>query len=282
MQYQTKPLADALGIEVSGIDLRRADAGAAAELHRLFVDNGVICFRGQDLDPPAFLDAARRFGEPIVQIYGQFNLPGHPEIGVLTSEDGDTAGTGERKIRGTSWHTDASYFERPPKATMLHALIVPPDGGDTDFLSMAAAYDALPAGTKSRIDPLVAIHNYESTRSPRKLIKRSDEQVERFPENMRHPLIRTNPDTGRKAIYLNPIRVECIDGLERRESDGLLDELMAHCVQPRFQYRHKWSPGDVVIWDNRSVLHQANDDYDWRRNKRRLLRIMLEGERPRH
>jgi taurine dioxygenase len=280
MHYRTRPLADALGIEVSGIDLRRADAGAAKELYRLWVDNSVICFRGQDLDPSAFIGAARRFGEPIVQIYGQFNLPDFPEIGVLTSEDGDTAGTGERKIRGTSWHTDASYFERPPKATMLHALIVPPDGGDTDFLSMAAAYDALPGATKKRIDSLVAIHNYESTRSPRKLIKRSEDQVERFPENMGHPLVRTNPDTGRKSVYLNPIRVECIDGMARQDSDGLLDELMTHCLQPRFQYRHKWSPGDVLIWDNRSVLHQANDDYDWRRNKRRLLRIMLEGERP--
>ncbi len=280
MQYQTKPLADALGIEVSGADLRRMDEAEAAALYRLFVDNGVICFRGQDLDPAAFVAAARRFGDPIVQIYGQFNMPDHPEIGLLTSEDGDTAGTGERKIRGTSWHTDASYFERPPKATMLHALIVPPDGGDTDFLSTAAAYEALSGDIKRRIDPLIAIHNYESTRSPRKLIKRTGDQIERFPENMRHPLVRTNPDTGRKALYLNPIRVECVDGMARRESDRLLDELLTHCLQPRFHYRHKWSPGDVVIWDNRSVLHQANDDYDWRRNKRRLLRIMLEGERP--
>ena len=281
MHYKTNSLADALGIEITGVDLRRTDDATAAELYRLFVDNSVICFRGQDLDPDSFVNAARRFGEPIVQIYGQFNLPDFPEIGVLTSEDGDTAGTGKRKIRGTSWHTDASYFERPPKATMLHALIVPPDGGDTDFLSVAAAYDALPDDTKRKIDPLVAIHNYESSRSPRKLIKRSGDQVERFPENMRHPLVRTNPDTGRKALYLNPIRIECIEGMEREESDHLLDALLSHCQDASFQYRHKWSPGDVVIWDNRSVLHQANDDYDWTRNKRRLLRIMLEGERPR-
>lgn len=281
MQYRTNPLADALGIEITGIDLRGADNATAAELYCLFVENSVICFREQDLDPETFLNAAQQFGEPILQIYGQFNLPDFPAIGVLTSEDGDTAGTGKRKIRGTSWHTDASYFERPPKATMLQALVVPPDGGDTDFLSMAAAYEALSEDMKRKIDPLIAIHNYESTRSPRKLIKRSGDQIERFPENMRHPLVRTNPDTGRKALYLNPIRVECIDGMERGESDRLLDELLAHCQNAGFQYRHKWSPGDVVIWDNRSVLHQANDDYDWKRHKRRLLRIMLEGERPR-
>ncbi|MCG8544894.1 MAG: TauD/TfdA family dioxygenase, partial [Alphaproteobacteria bacterium] len=126
MQFETKPLADALGIEVSGIDLRRADKDAAAELYRLFAEHSVICVRDQDLEPQDFLQVGQAFGEPIVQIYGQFNLPDFPEIGVLTSEDGDTAGTGERKIRGTSWHTDASYFERPPKATMLHALVVPP------------------------------------------------------------------------------------------------------------------------------------------------------------
>ncbi|MFT5449626.1 MAG: taurine dioxygenase [Gammaproteobacteria bacterium] len=280
MNFKTKPLATALGVEVSGLDLRRADARTMAKLYRLFVENSVICFRDQDLEAQEFLDIAGSFGEPIVQIYGQFNLPNFPQIGVLTSEDGDAAGKGERKIRGTSWHTDASYFERPPKATMLHALVVPPDGGDTDFLSMAAAYEALPEETRLRLDPLVAIHNYESSRSPRKLIKRSADQIERFPENMGHPLIRTNPDTARKSIYLNPIRVECIDGMQRGESDALLDEVIAHCLQPEFQYSHKWSAGDIVVWDNRSVLHQANDDYDWQRHKRRLIRIMLEGDRP--
>jgi taurine dioxygenase len=280
MNFETKPLAKALGIEVSGIDLRRADADTMQRLYRLFVEHSVLCIRGQELEAQDFLDIADSFGEPIVQIYGQFNLPDFPQIGVLTSEDSDSAGKGERKIRGTSWHTDASYFERPPKATMLYALVVPPDGGNTDFLSMAAAYEALPEKKRAQLDPLVAIHNYESTRSPRKLIKRSADQIERFPENMGHPLIRTNPDTGRKAVYLNPIRVECIDGMERSESDALLDELMAHCMQPEFQYSHQWSAGDVLMWDNRTVLHQANDDYDWRRNKRRLIRIMLEGERP--
>lgn len=280
MAYQAEKLTDAVGMEITGIDLRETDAETGAELHRHFVENGVLCIRDQSLEPGEFLAAARFFGEPIVQIYGQFNMPDHPEIGLLTSEDTDSAGTGERKIRGTSWHTDASYFEQPPKATILHALIVPPDGGDTEFLSTAAAYDALPENTKQRINPLKAVHNYQSSRSPRKLIKRSADQVERFPEGILHPVARRNPDTDRRAIYLNPIRVECIDGYERAESDALLDDLTAHCLKPEFQYRHKWRVGDVVMWDNRTVLHQANDDYDWRQHKRRLMRIMLEGERP--
>ena len=121
MNFQTQPLAKSLGIEVSGLSLTRIDTDTAARLYRLFVEHSVICFREQDLEPQAFLDAAQNFGEPIVQIYGQFNLQGFPQIGVLTSEDADTANNGERKIRGTSWHTDASYFERPPKAT--HSIV---------------------------------------------------------------------------------------------------------------------------------------------------------------
>lgn len=97
---------------------------------------------------------------------------------------------------------------------------------------------------------------------------------------MHHPLVRTHPETGQKALYLNPIRMECIDGIPREESDRLLDFLHDHVTQPRFEYRHQWRPGDVLMWDNRSALHQANDDYDWRTQARRLLRIMLEGEAP--
>ncbi|MDH3701692.1 MAG: TauD/TfdA family dioxygenase [Alphaproteobacteria bacterium] len=275
------PLSEALGVEVRGVDLAApVDDATAAALNRAFVDGVVICLRGQTLDAPAFLRAAAMFGTPFAQIYGQFNLADHPEIGVLTHRDTDSAGTGERKIRGTSWHTDASYFERPPKATMLYAEAVPEEGGDTQFVNLRAAYAALPDDVRGRIDGRTALHVYQSSRSPRQLIKRSGDQVDRFGDGMHHPLVRTHPDTGRKALYLNPIRMESIDGVPREESDRLLDFLHDHVTQPRFEYRHKWRPGDVLMWDNRSALHQANDDYDWRTQSRRLLRIMLEGEAP--
>lgn len=280
MSYKSRRLSEALGVEIRCLDLRSIDAKTSRSLYQDFVDAGVMCVREQDLSPAEFLNFAHGFGEPIVQIYGQFNLPGFAQIGLLTSEDADSAGSGQRKIRGTSWHTDASYFERPPKATMLHAQLVPQTGGDTDFLSTAAAYAAAPEALKSRADGAVATHNYQSSRSPRQLIKRSTDQVDRFSEGTRHPLVRVCPDTGAKALYLNPIRIECIDGLPRADSDTLLDELLAHCLQPQFRYRHQWQLGDVVIWDNRSVLHQANDDYDFRVERRRLIRIMLEGEVP--
>lgn len=273
-------LTESFGVAVEDVDLKTLDDDAAKTLYERFVNAGVICIRNQTLDAVAFLTFARRLGAPIEQIYGQFNIPDHPEIGLLTSEDTDSSGSGQRKIRGTSWHTDASYFETPPKATMLFAECVPASGGDTEFLSTAAAYAALCPELKDRISKAQAVHNYQSSRSPRQLIARSASQVERFPEGTLHPLARLNPDNGRRAIYLNPIRIECIDGLPRDESDALLDELLEFCQSPRFYYRHCWHAGDVVIWDNRSILHQANDDYDWRTQKRRLMRIMLAGERP--
>jgi taurine dioxygenase len=273
-------LTESFGVAVEDVDLKTLSDGAAQTLYKRFVDAGVMCIRKQTLDPDAFLTFARKLGEPIEQIYGQFNIPERPEIGLLTSEDTDSSGSGQRKIRGTSWHTDASYFEAPPKATMLFAECVPASGGDTEFLSTAAAYAALPTRLKNRISKVQAVHNYQSSRSPRQLIARSAAQVEQYAEGTLHPLARRNPDNARHAIYLNPIRIEYIDGLARDESDALLDELLEFCQSPHFYYRHCWYAGDVVIWDNRSILHQANDDYDWRAEKRRLMRIMLAGERP--
>jgi taurine dioxygenase len=273
-------ITESVGVVVEDVDLKTLDDDGVKTLYKRFVNAGVMCIRNQTLDPDAFVMFARRLGAPIEQIYGQFNIPDRPEIGLLTSEDTDSSGSGQRKIRGTSWHTDASYFENPPKATMLFAEVVPASGGDTEFLSTSAAYAALPRGLKNRINKAQGVHNYQSSRSPRQLIARSASQVERFPEGTLHPLARRNPDNGRYAIYLNPIRIESVDGLARDESDALLDELLDFCQSPRFYYRHSWHAGDVVIWDNRSILHQANDDYDWGTEKRRLMRIMLAGERP--
>ena len=115
----------------------------------------------------------------------------------------------------------------------------------------------MPQDLRKRVQGLEAVHNYQSSRSPRQLIKRTAEQVERFAEGMRHPLVRRNPDSQQHAVYLNPIRIECIDGLERSESDALLDQLLEFCLQPEFYYRHRWQAGDVVLWDNRTVLDTA-------------------------
>ena len=278
---KVKPFDAPLGAEVTGINL--ADdltTETKEELNAYWAKYLVLCIRDQNLAPPDFLQAGRIFGDPFEQLYGQFNHPEYPDIGLLTHQDSDTVGSGKRKIRGTSWHTDASYYECPPAGTMLLALEVPEGGGDTDFMSTRAAYEALPTSMKQQISQLKAIHVYESSRSPRKLIKRSQDQVEKFGEQTKHPIVRTHPANGCKSIFLNPIRVESVDGLTRDESNKILDDLHDHLFQPDFHYRHKWNVGDFLIWDNRSILHQANDDYDWRIQRRLLYRIMVKGERP--
>jgi len=156
----------------------------------------------------------------------------------------------------------------PCSLTMLYGVIVPSRGGDTQFINMYAAYDDLPADTQRRIDSLAVIHKYRSSRKLTRITTRPSEEMAAMPEAT-HPLVRTHPATGRKALYLNPNRMECIVGLERTDSDRLLDQLIAHSTQIKYQYRHVWQQGDVVIWDNRCTMHKANADYP--EGERRLM-----------
>jgi taurine dioxygenase len=161
---------------------------------------------------------------------------------------------------------------------MLYGVIVPSRGGDTQFINMYAAYDDLPAETKARIDRLKVIHKYESSRKTNRVAKRPETEMAAMPEAI-HPLVRTHPETGRKALYLNPNRMEQVVGLDRVESDKLLDVLIAHAIQPEYQYRHVWRQGDVVIWDNRCTMHKANADYPV--GERRLMhRVIVAGTEP--
>jgi taurine dioxygenase len=284
MAIAITPLTDSIGAEVTGVDLSRdLDEATRRTLYKAWVDNVVLVFHDQSLSPPDFIKAARNFGAPMRQNLESFDVPGFPDIGVVSNRDKDTTQDGKRDgkayVRGVSWHSDHSYAETPPKATILYGIDIPSSGGDTQFCNMRAAYEALPAETRQRIDGLKVLHVYQSSRSPRKLIGRTAAEESLYPGNVVHPLVRTNPDTGRKGIYHNPVRVERILDIDAAESDALLERLTRHATQPCFQYRHKWRPGDMVIWDNRNAMHQANADYDMR-EKRFLHRIMLEGERP--
>jgi len=156
---------------------------------------------------------------------------------------------------------------------------LPSSGGDTQYVNMHEAYDELPGETKERIDGLKAIHVYLSKFSPRELRPLSEESSRLVPLPGVHPLVRTHPENGRKALYLNPVRIEAIEGMEDEEALDLVAELMEHSIQKKYEYRHQWRYGDFVIWDNRSVIHKANPDYDM--NERRYLyRLMLKGEVP--
>lgn len=278
MSYSVTPLSDHTGAEVTGLDLTRTvDPAARTHLNQLFAERSVLVFREQRLSPQQVLAAVQLFGEVFPQHNTRFALPDCPQIHYISNQD--QFPDGRRYIPGEGWHTDHSNDARPPKATVLHAVQLPDRGGDTQFANMHAAYDALPEATRQRVQGLMAIHVYQSSHSARKLMSLSEENRARVPNAVIHPLVRTHPESGRRALYLNPIRIEGILGKDHKEALPLLDDLLEHATGPRFQYRHAWRNGDLVIWDNRCLLHKANGDYDMAQT-RYLYRIMLQGDVP--
>ena len=266
------------GAEVCGVDLTQpVDAALRERLNRAFVEHSVLVFRDQNLSPRQMLDAVQLFGKVFPQHNTRFALPECPQIHYISNQD--FYPDGRRYIPGEGYHTDHSNAAEPPKATVLHAVQLPDRGGDTQYVNMHRAYEGLSAAMRQRIDGLRAIHVYQSRHSERKLMALSEANRQRVPDAVLHPLVRTHPESGRKAIYLNPIRTEGIVGMEENEALSLLDELLAHAVQPQYEYRHQWRQGDMVMWDNRCLLHKANGDYDMSQ-LRYLYRIMLKGDVP--
>ena len=272
------PLSAHTGAEICGVDLSKpVDTGLRERLNRAFVAHSVLVFRDQHLSPPQLLDAVQLFGDVFPQHNDRFALPECPLIHYISNQD--SYPDGRRYIPGEGYHTDHSNAAEPPKATVLHAVRLPDHGGDTQFVNMHRAYEDLPEGLRRRINGLQAMHVYQSRHSARKLMALSEASRASVPDGVLHPLVRTHPDSGRKAIYLNPIRIEGIEGMAEGEALRLLDELLAHATQPQYEYRHRWRPGDMVMWDNRCLLHKANGDYDMRQ-VRYLYRIMLKGDVP--
>jgi taurine dioxygenase len=226
------------------------------------------------LSPPDFLKAAQIFGDIMPQQVKRFTLNDYPLVGFVSSEDTDKPG-GVRLVRGEQYHTDHSNMPVPPRATMLSAVTLPSRGGDTQFVNVHSSYDALPAEAKRKIDPLRVLHVFKSSRSPRKKVELTEEERKKVPETVQ-PLVLVHPENGRKALYLNTAHMERIIGMGDEEAFALINQLMAHATKPEFEYRHVWRPGDMVMWDNRSVMHQANADYD-PTEKRFLHRLMLAG-----
>lgn len=278
MSFQTEKLGGHMAAAVSGLDLNHLpDDLTQAALVDVLHDNLVLCIRGQKLAPPAFRDAMARFGTPMQRLQLE-RTPECAEVNIISSEDRDTLGDGRKIVNGANWHTDDSFMRAPCSLTMLYGVIVPSRGGDTQFTNMYAAYDDLAAETRRRIDPLKVVHKYHSSRKLTYVSTRPAEEMAAMPEAT-HPLVRTHPETHRKSLYLNPNRMEYIVGLERAESDRLLDELIAHATQMKYQYRHVWRQGDIVIWDNRCTMHKANADYP--EGERRLMhRVIVAGTEP--
>ncbi len=265
-----------LGATVLDIDLAGAlTDDVVNQIRQVWLDNGVIFFRDQALDPARFIALARRFGQPVEYPFVR-GLEGFPEITPVVKLEH------ERVNFGGVWHSDTSYLERPPMATMLIAREVPPRGGDTLFADMAAAYEALSPGLKATLDGLRAVNSSRKADASR---TREDRQKERGAVTnadvleAQHPVVRTHPETGRKSLYVNIGHTQRIVGWTVEESQGLLDYLFRHQISPEFTCRFHWHPGSIALWDNRSVQHYPLNDYHGHR--RVMHRITLAGDTPR-
>ena len=277
MFYTLTPLTEHTGLEFRGVDLTGPlEPEVADALNRAFIDYHVLVIRDQTFTPEQFIAAAEVFGELQPHDKKELHVPGYPQINYVSNEQ---TVPGKRYISGETFHTDHSNHPAPPKATLLYPVSLPSSGGDTQYVNMHEAYEDLSEAIKRRIDGLKAVHLYQSRYSPRELRPLSETSAKALPPPGVHPLVRTHPESGRKALYLNPVRIESIVGMEDDDALELVAELMAHAAQQKYEYRHQWQHGDMVIWDNCSVIHKANPDYDM--NERRYFyRLMLKGEVP--
>ena len=257
---EVRRLGKQIGAEIHGVDVRTLDDAGFAAIYRAWLDHNVVVVPGQDLEIDDFLRYRRRFGVIHPHPSKSTRHPDYPEITVLGINKFGPDGTLDQAIyrRGAEgWHTDGAYDAEPFKATQLYALAVPSRGGDTLFASMYAAYDALPSRLKERLEGRKGVFTYGGRRNATALLNPEDRDW----TPVRHPIIRTHPETGRKGLYFDPGKILSIDGLDAAESDALIDELTERMIQPDGEYRHRWRRGDIVIWDNRCSYHKAAGDY---------------------
>jgi taurine dioxygenase len=258
---QWNPLGSGFGIETRDIDLAKPLSDAAfAEIERAFYDYQVMALRGQDITAAQFVAFARRFGPPQPHVIDQFHHPEDPNILILSNVKKDGNPTGLQDA-GSYFHTDYSYLAAPARATTLYSRVVPKVGGDTLFANQQAAYDDLPHALKKRIEPLYAIHHYgnrndldEKSRTVASVL--TEEQKAKMPL-ITHKIARPHPVTGRTSLYAVSGSSFGIVGMPEDEARALLDELATHSTQPKYQLRFKYGVGDIVVWDNASLLHSA-------------------------
>ncbi len=279
MNAEIIPTGKPLGAEVRGVDLSNINAHEFAAIHRAWLDHLVLLFRGQQLADQDLIAFSRRFGDldwAPVQETGRRFVEGLPEIYVVSNVIENGLPIGSLGAGEASWHTDMSYLEDPPKASMLYALEVPPTGGNTYFSSMYHAYESLPDGLKQRISGLRLKHDgtYNSGGYVRQGAAAIDDPLVSL--GVYHPLVCTHPETGRRLLYLGRRRNAYIGGLPLSESDALLDELWSYAAREEHAWHNEWQVGDLVLWDNRCTMHRR-DPFD--ANSRRVMhRTQIKGE----
>jgi taurine dioxygenase len=273
------PTGKALGAEIQGIDLRAIEADDFARIYRAWLDHSVLLFRGQHLDDDDLIAFSKRFGDldwAPVQESGRRFVEGHPEIYVVSNVMENGAPIGSLGAGEATWHTDMSYLQDPPKASILYALEIPPAGGNTYFNSMYHAYEFLPDAIKKRIEGKTLKHDatYNSGGYVRQGVTAIDDPV--TSPGTYHPLVCTHPETKRRVLYLGRRRNAYIEGLSLAESESVLDELWMYANREELEWHNEWRVGDLVLWDNRCTMHRR-DPFD--ANSRRVMhRTQIKGE----
>jgi taurine dioxygenase len=272
MAITVKRVAGALGAEIGGVDLSKdLDGPTFDAIHRAFVEHEVIFFRDQQMTPEQHKAFGRRFGTLNIHPYVK-GMDGHPEIMEIIKEPSD-------KINfGGGWHSDMSFLDTPSIGSILHAIQVPDHGGDTLFASMTSAYDALSDGMKTTLASLRAVHsaNREYSAQGASAQKRGAmviAEAEGMAGEFVHPVVKTHPATGKKALYVNPAFTLRFEGWKEKESKPLLDYLFNHARYEAFTCRFRWEAGSIAMWDNRSVWHFALNDYPGQRRHMRRVTV---------
>lgn len=278
-----RPMGPFIGGEITGVDVKHLIDASFAPIYQAWLDYGVTVVRDQELEIPDFLQYSRRFGVINPHPSKSTRHPEYPEITMLGVGKFRADGSLDKEIYGrgaSGFHTDGAYDQIPFKATKLYALAIPSTGGDTHFSCMYMAYEALPARLKGLLEGRRGAFTYGGRAGQNALLNPED----RHEPPALHPLIRTHSETGRRSLYFDPGKIVYIEGLEVTQSDEVIDELVERMIVPDAGYTHKWRVGDVVIWDNRCLVHKAAGDYPpeedrihWRVSIKELEKVLIQN-----
>ena len=263
-----RKLHPAIGAELTGINLAEpVDATTTEALSQALSEHLALVFPNQDLTPDQYLSAATAFGPVMRQHYSQNHMPGYSNIGLVLHKNG-------QKV-AENWHTDHTNHEKPPLATMLYGVEIPSAGGGTSIASMRAAYDALSENERERLCAMKSVNTLDIDRAGTRA-----EDEEKYGKPVIHPMVRTHPVHGTRAVFFHITKVHYIEGMSPDFSRAYMEDLLERMIRPEIIYHHQWKKGDVLIFDDRATLHRAHGDYD-RSESRVLWRILVEGDKPR-
>ncbi len=278
--FEARPLTPNLGAEIIGVDLARGvDDPIFAAIYEAFLRYQVLLFGTQELPPGRQVEFARRFGPVQVHVMNQYHADGYPELYRLSNLDANGNPNGRHPDKGTLvWHTDGSWQRVTGQATIIYAEVVAGEGGETHFCDMVGAYERLSQEWKNRIAKLRAVHNLDFSRTRRHGEDPMTQAQRDAVPPVDHPIVRTHPQTGRKCLFLGD-HAEYVLGMDYDEGRALIEELNALAIHPDLTYEHRWTPHELLVWDNRCVLHRATS-YDPATQKRVIRRCTVLGETP--